>query len=285
MALVKPNVAPTRPEQAVMPQGMSPESMLESRYLSGQKFLQQKLQAEWENTEREATRGVYDARKRQTIFGTLHDKARVGATKFNQDYQMQTNNLRELDQLVKSGGITRENADEAKWRIVLGPEAEKGMFPKQEREKTSMQRFSELDKYRIRLDERLRTYNWTAKRGKSKLEIWDPDKGKKGGWTTKGITSDQLEEAMTLTLERNRVKAEQTALLRPGQPSNSIMRTAATSPRMGGAIKDQARALLDEREGQEQQELDDDTATQILQEAGGDKEQARQIARSRGYRL
>ena len=149
----------------------------------------------------------------------------------------------------------------------------------------AFKQYSELDIYRDKLDNRLANYNWTAKRGKSKLEIWDPDKGKKGGWTTKGITSDQLEEAMTLTLERNRVKAEQTALLRPGQPSNSIMRTAATSPRMGGAIKDQARALLDQRGGQEQQELDDDAAMQILQEAGGDKEQARQIARSRGYRL
>jgi hypothetical protein len=116
----------------------------------------------------------------------------------------------------------------------------------------------DLDLYRNDLDDRLRDYNWITKRGKSVLQIWDPFKGKKGDWTTKGITTDQLEEAMTLTLERNRVQAIQTSLLQPGQLPGSLIGTAAVSPRMGGAIKDQAKAYLNQRVKSPQQQEPED---------------------------
>jgi hypothetical protein len=129
----------------------------------------------------------------------------------------------------------------------------------------AFKRWSELDVYRNRIEERLRDYNWTTDRGKTVLEVWNPNIGKKGGWTTKGITPERLHEAMTLTIERNRVRAEQTSVLQPGQ--TPLMRTAVTSPRIGGAIKDQARAYLEQRQGSEEDlsQLSDDELRQIME--------------------
>ncbi len=296
----------------------SPERMFEQRTKEGQQRIQQEFQFEWNNINEQARVNRMNRSKHQQLLNKLQVKSQRKAFEFNQKVQADAGSLKELDQLAKTGAIT--NATEAKWRIILGPEAEQAMFPKQERTKSPMQQFSELDVYRNRLESNIKEFRimpageikgWKPQRGgfirsaigavtgfekmaPEKLQIFDPSKlaydakGKvkessvQGAWRRASL--EETQQYGVLSGELKRVTAEQNSLINPKRTSN-LMGTAATSPRMGGAIKDQAKAYLDQREGQGQQELDDNTAMQILQEAGGDKEQARQIARSRGYRL
>lgn len=127
--------APTGPVGFVEPPGVggdSPEDVFEQRVRDGRAGIQQAFQVEWDSiNQRVRTERLNPLQYRQLV-NTSHTRAKRQASDFNQKAKVSFNSLKEIDQLAEQGLIT--NSSEAKWRIVLGPEAEQAMFPKADTE-------------------------------------------------------------------------------------------------------------------------------------------------------
>jgi hypothetical protein len=252
----------------------SPESLIGQRVRAGQQRIQQEFQLEWDSFNKQAKADRISQQKYEQRSNELHTKYRRKAFEFNQKNKMVTAGLGEIDKLASSGMIA--NVPEAKWKAVLGPDV-----------KSPTQQYNELDVHRNKLEQNLKNFRITpageipsrlrASRSQSKwlvmspiltaawamwpkekiaapvAEVFDPaaigytEKGKekRGDW--RKATPTEIKEYGLLKNRLQQVVAEQNILLQPKQKTG-LMRTAVTSPRISGAIEDQARALLDQRE-------------------------------------
>jgi len=104
---------------------LTPESIFQQEYESGQRQIQQQFELQWNEINRRARSFGSPARHRQAL-DELYTKSQQAMLKFNQGMQQKSEQLKRIDQLAKQGAI--RNPDEVKWRIVLGPEAEAAMF-------------------------------------------------------------------------------------------------------------------------------------------------------------
>jgi len=255
---------------------LTPESMFEQKVKAGRDGIQQEFQREWDTINQQAKINRFSPQKHQQLLATAQTKAADRAAKFDQGYQAQLSNFKNLEQLQNQGVIT--NATEAKWRMVLGPEAEKLMSVTQSG--SSMKQYSELDIYRNKLESNAKQFRvqpsgkipswWKPRRWEEtapeELEIFDPSKlaydakgNVKEGSTAGAWRKAKLDEIQAYGLikeELGRVTEEQNMLLRPN--TSSLMNTAVKSPRIGGSIKDQTKMLLNQREGNAQQQTDND---------------------------
>ena len=141
---------------------------------------------------------------------------------------------------------------------------------KLDRPDPAFKQYSELDIYRNRLEGNIKNFRimppgkipsfWRPRRWEktapTELQIFDPSKLK---YTAKGEVSEgsvqgawrkarleEVEQYGTLTNELRRITAAQNVLLQ--RPTSDLMRTAATSHRIGGPIKDQIRNYIETRE-------------------------------------
>lgn len=154
--------------------------------------------------------------------------------------------------------------------------------------------YSELDIYRGRLEGNIKNFrimpagripSWIRPRrfekmAPTELQIFDPSKLK---YTAKGEISEgsiqgawrqaklnEVEQYGAMTNELKRVTAAQNILLQ--RPTSDLMRTAATSRRMGGPIKDQVRTYIEakeqrivEREPEDLSNLSDEELRRIVE--------------------
>jgi hypothetical protein len=131
----------------------------------------------------------------------------------------------------------------------------------------AFKQYSELDIYRNRLEQNVKQFrvlpagkipSWwrprmIEKTAPEELQILDPTKvsydtkgrPKRGAWRKAKL--EEVERYGVLSNELERVTAAQHSLLRPGKTAG-LLQTAATSPRMGGALRDQAKVYLEQRE-------------------------------------
>lgn len=107
-----------------------PESVFQQEYESGQRQIQQQFEFQWDEINRRARSFGSPARHQQAL-NNLYTKSQQAMLQFNQGMQQRSDQLKRIDQLAKQGAI--QNPDEVKWRMVLGPEAERGMFPTEPR--------------------------------------------------------------------------------------------------------------------------------------------------------
>ena len=268
----------------------SPEGMINQQAALMRKQIQTEFQTEWDSLRGRVS--GQDRHKAKYAMDELHERFRGRVTKLNQDVEQKLSGLSQIDQLGVAGLIP--NAGEVKWRQTLGPEAETAMFPKQDKPADPMAEFGKLDVYRNRIESRIKEFRVRPGReGRSvrhpfrgqrdtELEIFEPTavgEDKKGEFrgTWRKATLDEVKEYGVLTREQKRVTAAQQPMM------GSLMNTAVNSRRMGGAIQDQAKAYIQEKTEAGPKRLDEGVARSIMQEAGGDADKARQIARSRGY--
>ena len=255
---------------------LTPESMFEQKVKSGRTGMQREYENEWKNAHQRAAVNRMDPNKYTQMMDEIDNNYKLKMAKFDQGYQAQLSNFKNLEQLQNQGVIT--NATEAKWRMVLGPEAEKLMSVTQSG--SSMKQYSELDIYRNKLESNAKQFRvqpsgkipswWKPRRWEEtapeELEIFDPSKlaydakgNVKEGSTAGAWRKAKLDEIQAYGLikeELGRVTEEQNMLLRPN--TSSLMNTAVKSPRIGGSIKDQTKMLLNQREGNAQQQTDND---------------------------
>ena len=280
--LIKPTATRYSPD--------SPEGMINQQATLMRKQIQDEFQTEWDSLRGRVS--GQDQHRAQYAMDELHKRFRGRMTKLNQDVEQKLSGLSQIDQLGAAGLIP--NTGEVKWRQTLGPEAETAMFPKQDKPADPMVEFGKLDTYRNRIESRLDDFQVRPGRmGRSirhpfrgqrdtELEIFEPTtvgKDKKGEFrgTWRKATLDEVKEYGVLTREQKRVTAAQQPMM------GGLMNTAVNSRRMGGAIRDQAKAYIQEKTEAGPKQLDEEAAKSIMREAGGDADKARQIARSRGY--
>lgn len=106
----------------------SPESIFQQEYESGQRRIQQQFELQWNEINRRA-RSFKSPAQHQQALDDLYAKGQQTMLQFNQGMQQRSEQLKRIDQLAQQGVI--QNPDEVKWRMMLGPEAERGAFPKQ----------------------------------------------------------------------------------------------------------------------------------------------------------
>lgn len=195
----------------------SPESIFEQQVKAGRNGIQQAFQQEWDLINQRARTEKLNPAQVQQLLNGAQVRARREASEFNQQAKMNINNLKELDQLAKTGAII--DATEAKWRIVLGPEAERAMFPKAE--KSAMQQYSELNRYRTLLEkQRDETFKeHTPWFGEPELQIWDQNTGR---WSSE-ITPQERELAGRINIEIEMTKRKQASIIKP-KGTSDLMR-------------------------------------------------------------
>jgi hypothetical protein len=204
--------------------------------------------------------------------------------------------LQQVTEFEQAGIMSPEQAVEARRRMKLGPTAASVLYRKPDEPdepEDPLTRISALETIRSKLERSLGDYKlrkakpagfWRgmargaqAKGKPARLEIWDDEKGEFRKATEHERTiHDQMQE----------IEREQNILMRTagGGAISGMMRTTAGSPRMmGGAIQDLVKQHIDTERAPEAKQLDAGTARSILQEADGDPDRAREIARSRGY--
>lgn len=150
----------------------SPESIFQREYESGQRQIQQQFELQWNEINRRA-RSFRSPEQHKQALDELHAKGQQTILRFNQEMQQRSNQLRRIDQLAEQGAI--QNPDEVKWRMVLGPEAERGMFPTPARPKDPRTEYHANLRLRNELMRDVASYQLDSK---GRLYGVDPDTGK-----------------------------------------------------------------------------------------------------------
>lgn len=212
----------------------TPESILDDYYQRGIADIDKRYRGQWDEvSKRGATLGQ---RRQNEMFDDIQAKSDAELGKFYQSAQGQFKEFQLIDRLAEQGGF---DPYEAKMRMVLGPEAEKAMFPTQAAPRSTALQFGELDTYENRLKGDAANYLmdpggkrikeplkfWFAeKKTRPLLKIWDADLNpqydkKKKEWTSGGYrTADQEDIRLKLLIdeELEDVQRQKQELL--GQP-------------------------------------------------------------------
>lgn len=113
-----------------MPRQYNPETILEERHATAREQLQQYYRTQWDDVNRRARAGLFRSQKeRDELFYEIRLQSTQALNKFDQQAEQEINRLNEINRLAELGAI--QNPDEVKWRLVMGPEAEQAMFPRQ----------------------------------------------------------------------------------------------------------------------------------------------------------
>ena len=234
--------------QFVNPAGndLTPESMFEQKVKAGRDGIQQEFQREWDTINQQAKINRFSPQKHQQLLADASARAQDRAAKFDQMYQTTVSDFKNSDQLEQQGVIT--SSAEAKWRKVLGPEAERLMpkpqvDPIKQHEELTDQ-YDKLLKYKA---EKFRVYD--AWFDKPRLEIRrDPYTDK---WDSK-LTTQERKLAMDIDNTLNELSIKRDMSLRPNL--SGLGNTAINSNKIkGGSIKDQTKELIEQRQGNAQQ--------------------------------
>lgn len=132
---------------------MSPESMVGDYQQQGLQDIQDRYMQQWNEISKRGS--VLGARRQTEMFDELDSRFGQQALKFKQGTAQQMQQFSQLDQLAEQGGF---DPYEAKMRMVLGPEAEAAMYPRQEAQRSVEAQYNELDVHRKKLEGRLESY-------------------------------------------------------------------------------------------------------------------------------
>lgn len=302
-----------------LPAGITAESIIEQQFEEQKKQLQERFELGW-NTINERGRTIGRA-KRDEMLAELHGKARAQALELEQNMQSQTAQFKQLDDMEKQGLIT--NGAEAKLRMVLGSEAERYLPKEPtagnleaEYGKVAVYRNrirSELEDYgeipgglterKVKGHKSYRDWykaqprKWYAPlavEGEPEYEetrvpstitkidyneLYTDEKGNIKSGVRKDATEEETARYYQLRAEEERTNRELSGMV---DTASTFQRVARSSPKMG-RFNQKVTASIQPGPTIQPKQLDDSTARTILQEAGGDKVKARQIAKARGY--
>ena len=104
----------------------SPESMIFDYVDRGTRDIEQRYQVQWDEVNNRAS--TLGRRTQMEMLNEIQSKATQEMFHSTQNAQSRMKQLKQLDILAKQGGF---DASEAKWRMVLSPEAAAAKFPTQ----------------------------------------------------------------------------------------------------------------------------------------------------------
>ncbi len=179
---------------------MSPESMMGDYEQRGLQDIQDRYMQQFNEINKRVSLGT---RRQTEMFDELDSRFEQQALVFKQEAAQQRQQFAQIDKLAQQGGF---DPYEAKMRIVLGPEAEAAMFPRQEGQRSTAAQYGELDIYERKLKNEARSFLedpggkrvkqaskfwFQEKKTTPQLRVWDanldPQQDKKTGeWTSGG---------------------------------------------------------------------------------------------------
>ena len=110
-----------------MPGQYNPESILQEQFESHRKNLDDQFRFRWNDVNKRAQEGLFKSQKEyEETLHDLHVEIKTSFSKFEDKVKQAVGQFQQIDKLAEMGAI--KDPDEVKWRMVLGPEAEKAMF-------------------------------------------------------------------------------------------------------------------------------------------------------------
>ena len=228
----------------------TPRSILESRDAALRQQIQEDFRIEAERLEQTPLTPEEFAKHRKKLHETFQDRYR----KESQGLQAQIQGLSEIESLVSSGQATPQAGAEQGMRSVLGGEAERAVFPRQE-DPTSKQYSAQL-LYRDKLDSLLaqyedqpggkKTYWGLGKPTTAKLKMISGG-NKKDGYTFRDATPEEIQEYGLLKKERERVGEAMNVILQSPDMSNRLRKAAMSSGRKLGISESMAKELQNQK--------------------------------------
>ena len=124
--------------------GQTPELLLDGYYQRNMRQMDQKFQRQWDEVNKRAPQ--IGQRRQYEMLNEIAANEEAEMGKFHNMMTERMEQLKLADRLGKQGGF---DVTEAKWRMVLGPEMEAAMFPRQGA--SAIDQYSTLDVYKNRI--------------------------------------------------------------------------------------------------------------------------------------
>ena len=199
----------------------TPESIVNDYLQRGLQGIQNKYKLQWDEVNKRGQ--ILGRRKQMEMFADIDMKGKQEIQAFQQQAKEQMERLQRVDQLAQQAGF---DPSEAKMRIVLGPEEEAAMFPREKGPPS----ISELRSYESWLERKVPDFmtipsreikKWYLPKRYEKMTgptrmVYDPsieptyDKKKKT-WTKGGYrpaTQEDIQEKMYFDAELKKVRQE-----------------------------------------------------------------------------
>ena len=297
----------------------TPESVVDNNYQQGLAAIHDRYEMQWNEVNRRAPQ--LGQRRQMEMLEEIRAKSMNEISRYQQEAQLQANQIMVLDKLAEQGGF---DATKAKWRIAVGPDVAETMFPREKAEQTPLARFNELQglerelaadaaRFIVKPGERIPEWFTRAskeKRTPEKILVADPgfnpvyDK-KEQVWVSGGHREATPEEIEHRNITQIRLKEVRRALTEQlsSQPDivtrvqSTMLRTKRDPAHdsLTTKVKDAAGLLPEpqkkprqsqpERQVVESPTLTTELAKQFLSQAGGDKDKARKLAQQAGYKF
>lgn len=111
----------------------NPETILEEQFESQRQQIQQQFQLQWNDINRQARDNLFKSPKEhEAALHDLYTQNKQIMLKFDQQTEQAAGQLKMIGDLAEQGII--KDPEEVKWRLVMGPEAERAMFPPEPRD-------------------------------------------------------------------------------------------------------------------------------------------------------
>ena len=237
---------------------MEPELLLQQQFDREARQFQEQANQQWDTIKSRVE--VLGPEQTMQQLLQLEDKNNAAFSRLKDAYTKKLSSLSQVDSLAQHGFIP--NPDEVKFRMVLGPEAERAIFPKA---KSIEARYGELDVYRNRLEKRLADFEtdpggerikqpskWWFQEYKTRpiLKVYShtTGTGKEAKDVYRPANAQEQQEYENVRLELERVRDMQNSLTQRSNVTNSLRHAAATSNRLGiGTLASNISADLERR--------------------------------------
>lgn len=194
-----------------MAERYNPESLLDENINAQKQHIQEQFQIQWNSINSAAQRNMFKSPKEhEEALHELYVKNVAMMQEFDSKAEDFRRQLQQIDKLAEQGAI--QNPEEAKWRLVLGPETEQAMFPKAPRDPRLEHRdivfqenrlFNEIDQFALGRDRRL----YRSKVDKDGYYTGQPDKSQPASqqethlWHASIRALDQMEQRKIAVIE------------------------------------------------------------------------------------
>lgn len=300
---------------------MSAEEIITSRMQQEQQSLQQAFNQQWAVVNRRfgpKTRNPNVETARQRALNTLHSQFRSQADSLMRKYDSEFQSLREVDSMAEAGMISGVNLEELKLRTVLPQDIERAVMPEEEEGADPLAEYGKFDVQRRRVRRELNDFEVVGPRPagthsvdrvlpnfllrKSAESFDDPggvgnrvfkrqiagyDENYEPVYERVPVKGDELRRWAELTEQERQLSEAMSDIMRSDPMAARIRMAATRSRRMmnAGTFANKAVGSRPEPSEPASKQLTPDVALRLYQQAGGDPNQARELARQEGYRF
>ena len=292
----------------ILPQPMDPTRYLDDSLKTSIDATTQRYQQQWAGIRKQARRGAMPTNKANELAMQLKMQRDQEIGQLRMKAQERAGILERIGKLQEQGLLAGANAERALWETAGGKDLADSMFPgpvKQQDALTEYGKLSTLERdTTTAIDKGYEVEPYDASwipfhgGGGQKLNVFNPATGEwdkvgtrtvRNGVTTITSGGEHWQELKTQQELIGTVRQAKQALRESPLMSNRLRKASAqlvTGEKPGGTLSDKVGAGVVLRQSQpapRRKKLDRDTAAAFMEQADGDKQQARQLAQQAGY--